>query len=437
MTKSNEVLAKVAHDELSDRTPTEVIASTWVFPTEDQAQWWQDTGPLLERFLQAASYNAPTQYQCLLFFIQHLIPALGPYPQRWRSTISRSGLPIEFSLNFQKNSKQLVRIGFEPVGILSGTASDPFNSIPIADMITRLRQLPLLKGFDPLDFNALNTSCQLSQAETDALQAPGYESIPLKSQAAFGFDLLRDGNIVVKGYIFPHLKARATGVKMATLISETVHRFDTEAQFLKSFLLVHDYMKESSGYNEYTFLSCDCLDRSKQRLKLYGAHTEVVWAKIAEMWTLGGRLSDEPEIQRGLEILQQFWNMLKLHEGNRPFAGGFDDGSRLEGDDQIASPIIWNYELHPGHSWPVPKFYFPVHAENDQLVASALAGFFGYLGWEVEARSYADTFRALYSEHDVAETSRLQSWISFSYTQKKGPYLSVYYHSQRSYPWEN
>lgn len=377
-----------------DGTPATVIASTWIFANEDQAQWWQDTGSLFERFLQAAFYDEPVQYRCLLFFIQHLIPALGPYPQRWRSTISRSGLPIEFSLNFQKSSKQLVRIGFEPVSILSGTAGDPFNTLPIGDLLSKLGQMPL-PGFDPLDFSTLINKFQLSRTETEALQIEESMSKPLRSQAAFGFDFLKDGNIVVKGYVFPHLKAKATGVSMGTLISDTLHQFDTQSQFLQSFNLVHDYMTESTGYNEYTFLSCDCLDRSRQRLKLYGAHTEVTWGKIAEMWTLGGRLRHDVGIQRGLNMLRHFWALLKLHEGVRPFAGGFDDGSRQQGDDQIASPIIWNYELHPNHAMPVPKFYFPVHAENDQLVASALAQFFGYLDWHNEARSYEDIFPTL------------------------------------------
>ncbi|KAJ0417667.1 Brevianamide F reverse prenyltransferase [Aspergillus carlsbadensis] len=420
---------------IHDPTPAAVIASTWIFANEDQAQWWQDVGPLFERFLQVASYDEPTQYRCLLFFIQHLNPALGPYPQRWRSTISRSGLPIEFSLNFQKGSKQLLRIGFEPVSILSGTAGDPFNNLPVGELLNKLGQLSL-PDFDPLDFSTLINKFQLSRAETEALQTGESQSTPLKSQAAFGFDFLKDGNIVVKGYVFPHLKAKATGVSIGALIYDAVHQFDTRSQFLQPFQLVHDYMTEGTAYNEYTFLSCDCLDRSRQRLKLYGAHTDVTWRKIAEMWTLGGRLSHDRGIQRGLEMLRHFWSILKLHEGVRGFAGGFDDGSRQQGDDQIASPIIWNYELHPNYDIPVPKFYVPVHAENDQLVASALAQFFGYLGWHNEARSYEDIVPNLYREHDVAKTSRLQSWISFSYTEKKGPYLSVYYHSQRSYLWK-
>ena len=40
-------------------------------------------------------------------------------------------------------------------------------------------------------------------------------------------------------------------------------------------------------------------------------------------------------------------------------------------------------------------------------------------------------------DQDVSATARLQSWISFAYTEKKGVYMSVYYHSQDKYLWES
>lgn len=38
-------------------------------------------------------------------------------------------------------------------------------------------------------------------------------------------------------------------------------------------------------------------------------------------------------------------------------------------------------------------------------------------------------------DQNIAETSRLQSWLSFAYTEKAGVYMSVYFHSSDSYPW--
>lgn len=376
--------------------PAEVVATYLTFPSEDQTLWWQDTGPLLGRFLEASQYDVHRQYQFLIFFAQHLVPALGPYPQRWRSTISRSGLPIEYSLNFQKQSQRLLRIGFEPVSFLSGSGQDPFNRVAVASLLGALSKLPLA-GYDTHFFQRLLNEFALTSREVQELQMQtrGPDTHPLKSQAAFGFDCLPDGRILVKGYVFPFLKAKATGEDVGAMISNTIHAVDTQQAFHQAFSLVDAYMQASTGYNEYTFLSCDCVDLSQQRLKIYGAHTDVTWAKIAEMWTLGGRLIGEPAIMRGLDLLRQLWTALGIDEGRRPFRGGFDRGGSDSAPDQVASPIIWNYEIHRGARFPVPKFYFPVHAENDAFVAQSLARFYESLGWGEIARDYPAILRDL------------------------------------------
>nr|E0Y3X1.1 RecName: Full=Deoxybrevianamide E synthase notF; AltName: Full=Reverse prenyltransferase notF [Aspergillus sp. MF297-2]ADM34132.1 reverse prenyltransferase [Aspergillus sp. MF297-2]ADM34139.1 aromatic prenyl-transferase [Aspergillus sp. MF297-2] len=421
----------------SSPSPAQALASYHHFPTNDQERWWEETGSLFSRFLEAGQYGLPQQYQFMFFFMHHLIPALGPYPQKWRSTISRSGLPIEFSLNFQKGSHRLLRIGFEPVSFLSGSSQDPFNRIPITDLLNRLSKLQL-SNFDTPFFQHLLSKFQLSLSEVRQLQKQGSgpDAHPLKSQAAFGFDFNPDGAILVKGYVFPYLKAKAADVPVGTLIAEAVRTIDVERnQFTHAFGLINDYMQESTGYNEYTFLSCDFVETSEQRLKIYGAHTEVTWAKIAEMWTLGGRLIEEPEIIAGLARLKQIWSLLQIGEGSRAFKGGFDY-DKSSATDQIASPIIWNYEIHPGSRFPVPKFYLPVHGENDLHVARALAQFWDSLGWPEHACAYPDTLQQLYPDQDISQTTRLQSWISYSYTAKRGVYMSVYYHSQSTYLWE-
>ena len=376
--------------------PAEVLTPYLALSSSDQASWWQETGFLFNRFLEAGQYDLHRQYQFLSFFVHHLVPFLGPYPHKWRSTISRSGLPIEFSLNFQKGSHRLVRIGFEPVSFLSGTAKDPFNQVTVADLLCRLERIQL-EGFDTRFFRQLISTFQLSLGDVQRLsqQEGGADAPLLKSQAAFGFDFKPDGNILVKGYVFPYLKAKTTGVQVASLIENTVRSMDVEMKpFLPAFSLIHDYMQESTGYNEYTFLSCDCVDLPQQRLKIYGAHTEVTWAKIAEIWTLGGRLIEEKEIINGLRLLKQIWSLLHIGEGSRAFKGAFDDG-KATADDQVPSPIIWNYEVHPYSTYPVPKFYIPVHGENDLHNARSLAQFWNTLDCPEYAGRYEEILQRL------------------------------------------
>ena len=52
----------------------------------------------------------------------------------------------------------------------------------------------------------------------------------LRSRAAFGFGFKLDGNIMVKGYVFPYLKAKATGVQVTPLIESAVRNMDAEME---------------------------------------------------------------------------------------------------------------------------------------------------------------------------------------------------------------
>lgn len=372
----------------SSHVPSEVLTSYFDFPSDDQRQWWQDTGHLFGRFLEATHYDVHYQYQYLLFFIKHLLPALGPHPARWRSTITPTGLPLEFSLNFQQNTRPLARIGFEPLSYFSGTALDPYNKIATGDLLNQLTKVQL-RGFDSQLFNHFINDFDLSRKEADRLQKQGgiNGENTVRSQVAFGFDL-KDGHVAVKGYAFAGLKSRATGIPVGQLISNSVSKLDPHMDCWVAFSLLNDYMEESGGWNEYSFMSWDCVDIERSRLKLYGVHTALNWQRIKDMWTLGGRTESNPTIMTGLEQLRSMWSLLQIDEGDRGYQGGFaeDDGGKT-------LPIIWNYELHRGCPHPIPKFYFPAHGENDLRVAECITKFFKSLGWEDHAENYPELLR--------------------------------------------
>lgn len=372
------------------RMPSEILTSYYDYPTHDQESWWRDTGPLFGRFLKGAGYDVHTQYQYLVFFIKNILPSLGPYPARWRSTITPTGLPIEYSLNFQKNSRPLLRIGFEPLSRFSGTAQDPYNKIATADLLNQLAKVQL-HDFDTQLFNHFMNDFDLSRAETETLQKQGgiNGKSTVRSQTAFGFDL-KGGRVSIKGYAFAGLKNRATGIPVGQLISDSVRKLEPQMHCWDSFSILNDYMEKSDGWNEYSFVSWDCVDIERSRLKLYGVHNAVTWEKVKEMWTLGGRIEDDATIKAGLELLQHMWALLRIDEGNRDYKGGFaaDNGGKT-------LPIIWNYEINKGSPHPAPKFYFPVHGENDLQVSKSISEFFSHLGWDDHARQYSHLLRQI------------------------------------------
>lgn len=357
-----------------DATPFEVLSRHYSFPNAHQKAWWGKTGRLLNKVLAAAHYSPARQYEALLFYSQTLVPRLGPYPHSFRSAITRSGLPVEFSVNYQQRgaTQPVVRIGFEPVAEGSGTSSDPFNQHPIADMLDRLADLNPA-GFDGHLFHHFLKAHTLAPSELKSIDPQSMPGSISMSQAAFGFDLRPDA-ISVKGYTFPGLKTQATGRGFGTIITASLEPLMASLGPFPAFNLVDAYLTETDGYSRFAFWSFDCTDMKAARLKLYSAHSSVVWSKVEEIWTLGGRVTT-PLVQQGLDYLRQLWQFTGISEGDRAFTGGFDDGT-----DTTPTPMVWNYEMRAGEGVPLTKFYFPVHGENDQRIIRGLAKFLIQIG---------------------------------------------------------
>ncbi|KKK12912.1 hypothetical protein P175DRAFT_0528284 [Aspergillus ochraceoroseus IBT 24754] len=417
--------------ETAAQTPFDILTRYYVFPDEHQKNWWEKTGALLGKVLASANYSVSRQFEALTFYGQVLIPLLGPYPLSFRSAITRSGLPVEFSVNYQQRGEvdPVVRIGFEPVAMASGTPSDPYNQIPISTLLDRLKQLDL-PGFDDDLFQHFLTMHTLSAAEREVMAQKKMEGSDLTSQAAFGFDL-KPNTISVKGYTFPALKCHAQGSGFGTVISESIKPLENRIGHFDSFDMVNDYLEETNGYSQFAFWSFDCGDPAQSRLKLYSSHNDVVLSKIEEIWTLGGR-STSPTVQKGLEYLRELWELTKLSEGHRAFTGGFDDGK-----DSTPTPMVWNYEMKVGEPAPLTKFYFPIHGEKDKDVVQGLAQFLVKIGLSKYGEDYEQVVRDYFPKQSLDTTARLTSWISFAYSEKTGVYLSVYYHSSEDYLWSD
>ncbi|KAJ5629083.1 DMATS type aromatic prenyltransferase, partial [Penicillium lividum] len=420
----------IQKDVWSDEaTPYAVLSRFNRFGTPHEQDWWKKTGRLLSKVLEAAQYSQDRQYEALLFYSQVLIPRLGPYPSVFRSAITRSGLPLEFSVNYQQHSVagHVVRIGLEPVAEASGTTKDPYNQKPIIELLDKLEKLGP-PGFNVSLFNHFLEAHTLSEQESQELGADARPGTILTSQAAFGFDLQPE-TISVKGYTFPGLKTQVKGQGFGSIINKSLIPLKESIGPFPAFDLVDAYMAATDGYSQFAFWSFDCADNKKARLKLYSAHNSVLWSKIQEIWTLGGRV-DTPVVQKGLDYLRELWRLTGISEGDRAFTGGFDDGK-----DATPTPMVWNYEMRVGEAMPLTKFYFPVHGENDERIIRGLAKFLAHIGLVSDGNNLENVIQGFYPNLQLSKTSRLISWISFAYTEKTGVYLSVYYHSSEDYPW--
>ncbi|KAL4922911.1 aromatic prenyltransferase [Aspergillus aurantiobrunneus] len=400
------------------------------FPTNDQEQWWQRTGALLGRMLESTGYPVPQQYQYLTFFLKQVVPSLGPYPARFRSSVTVSGQPIELSVNYQQHgdTQPIVRIGCEALDSYSGTERDPFNQLPASAVISNLSRLGL-DGFDPQLFSYFSLRHTINPEEKAQLQGPLAGRVLIKSQHGFGFDL-KDGNVLAKGYSFPGLKTITSGQSMSALVTESITHIrpgktDTdEPTCIDSWNMIDSYLAEVNGYSNVHLWSWDYVDPAKSRLKIYAASTELSWRKLEEAWTLNRRAAHHPANAQGLQYLRQLWDFMQLGDAERVLPA--DRPAHVKQNEPF---LLWNYEMTPGEPIPIAKPYLSLHGVNDLACVRNLARFFDIVGWKDLAGTYPDTVKAYYPEYDLETTSHLVMWVSFSYSEKKGVYLSVYYHS--------
>ncbi|EAS31821.3 aromatic prenyltransferase, DMATS type [Coccidioides immitis RS] len=411
-------------------TPYESLTRSLQFADNSQHVWWQKVGLMMSKVLGSADGSWEEQLGYLQFFARIVLPQLGPYPRKFNSSITRSGLPVEFSINYQQNGKPpVVRVGFEPLGNLSGTAKDPFNKVPVTKLLPALSQLQI-SGFDLQLWDHVVKELTISEDEQTSIEGTEIDGGYLRSQTAFGFDLIGGGGVSVKGYAFPALKCKVTGKSMAEMMADFVKNTEHLVDCSAAFSMVHAYLKDK-GYDDRAFLSWDFVQPSKSRLKLYTASNNVTRDKLEEAWTLGGRLQG-PTVSKGLQYLKLLFDLINLEEGERPVEVAFDDSKH----SSKATPLVWNYEMRAGDPNPLTKLYFPIHGENDMQIITGVAQFFRMIGLTDLGHSYVDTVKSYFPDIDLSTTERFTSWVSFAYTEKTGVYLSVYYHSSTDNPWE-
>ncbi|KAJ5766303.1 uncharacterized protein N7511_003919 [Penicillium nucicola] len=385
------------------------IQYAW-FDNEDSKKWWDQTAPILTRVFEAAKYDVQQQYLYMTLYRTFLIPFLGPHPGDWGSFITYSGIPVEFSINYQDNGPPTCRIGWEPVSHASGTAQDPFNNGTVAEAMTAIGQLKL-KGLETGLFDHFVQTLTVNSQDGAGVDVAQLPISRFRNQVAFGLDL-KGGGVTIKCYIYPALKGFVTKKPFRELLDHAIQTSDDVmncANYLKG---VSDYLEGAGLYNQYSFIGFDLVDGSKSRLKVYNTIQDVTWAKLEQIWTLGGSFAHDTSIQRGLGFARELWQLLTLHL------------------DKMAVGI-WNYELTPGGMVPNPKWYFILTGLNDLENAQAIIKFYQSLGWLELAESFISTFQSYFPDSDFSTTDNLLQYVSLAYSEKTGVYFSVYYHSSR------
>ncbi|GBF63857.1 tryptophan dimethylallyltransferase [Trichophyton mentagrophytes] len=401
------------------------------FPSHEQKLWWHSTAPMFAEMLRVAGYDLHSQYKILGIFLNHVIPFLGVYPtrinNRWLSILTRYGTPFELSLNC---SQSLVRYTYEPINSATGTVKDPFNTHSIWDALDRL--MPLQKGIDLEFFKHLKQDLTVDDQDSAYLLENNLVGGQIRTQNKLALDL-KGGNFVLKTYIYPALKALATGKSIKTLMFDSVYRLCRQNPSLEAPLRALEEYVDSKGPNSTSsprLLSCDLIDPSKSRVKIYILELNVTLEAMEDLWTMGGRLNDASTLA-GLEMLRELWDLIKLPPGMREYPEPFLQLGTIP-DEQL--PLMANYTLHHDQAMPEPQVYFTTFGLNDGRIADGLVTFFERRGWNHMAQTYNDSLRAYYPHADQETLNYLHAYISFSYRKGK-PYLSVYLQTFETGDW--
>lgn len=361
--------------------PEKVLSRSLDFRTEDQELWWHDIAPLTNRLLDLVGYSTHDQYEHLCYIYRFVLPALGLYPRPGLSQITTAvpgGRSFELSVNYQ-NGKSTLRYDFEPSSSLAGTSRDPYNQLMTAELMSKLE----LGGanIDLFWYHHFINTLGLTSRDKATLkdQKTGHAT----TQYMVAWDLKQASNNMLKMYLFPMLKACATGVPAGRLVMDAVASGSPQIKDSPAFSMLEEYLTERNLMENVCILSWDCEDVASSRLKVYIADPEVTLERIVDMWTLGGRLSSSKRNQQGLAHLKQFWSRLNIPEGSR---STYELGQPEQSDGR--SGLTFNWEFKAGSSEPDPKLYVPCMGENDGALARGLSTYFNDLGWSDLAGSY-------------------------------------------------
>ncbi|KAF7181288.1 hypothetical protein CNMCM7691_000506 [Aspergillus felis] len=411
----------LAEDEMPPDMPYRTLSKSMTFANLDQHRYWHSVAPMLGKMLVDGKYSIHQQYEYLSLFAHLIIPNLGPFPGGkgiYKCLLGGIG-SVELSQNFQK-SGSTARIAFEATSYIASTGADPFNRHAVHAALVQLRTTGSAAVNLELH-HTLVTALTLTDREEELLREGELAQTNWKTQTLLALDLTKTG-VTVKEYFYPALKAAAMGQSVAQLCFSAIRRIDTQGRFEDACKAIEAHMQRQNQTDLY-FLSCDLVGPDKTRIKLYLMELEMTLAKVEEHWTMGGSLNDE-DTKRGLQMLSELWVDFGIIEGRR------EEPTRpsLPEDPATIVPFIMNYEMSPGEPRPKPKFYFPLVGISEAHIANVLTAFFERNGMDQQAAVYRENLQSYYPMKDLVSATDHQAWLSFSYTEKKGPYLTMYYH---------
>ncbi|KXJ85035.1 dimethylallyl transferase [Microdochium bolleyi] len=285
--------------------------------------------------------------------------------------------PAELSWSWSGDDRlPAVRYSVEPIGWDAGSDIDPHNVHASAVLLgSTLPYTPSLDLHWYRHFLQCLTLCQKKSLQNGASDGLPPSTCKPPSQTFIAFDLEHNGDMVVKYYFLPSLKAASLGtgrleLTEAALSGLRLREPSDSASVLDSFHLLTEYIATfPSGTVTVEIVAVDCVTPSKSRVKIYVRSRQTTFGSVLDMLTLGGRAAPLPE--SAVSSLKELWVNLFATAGN--------EAEILEAplpeNPHCTAGILYYFELKPGLPLPTSKVYLPVrhYAQDDEQIALGLS----------------------------------------------------------------
>ncbi|KAL0935498.1 aromatic prenyltransferase [Colletotrichum truncatum] len=309
------------------------------------------------------SYPAEIQNFHLAFLRQAVFPCLKLPPvaaDRLQYLGTHHHGVYEASVAFTSFKSPKVRFAVQPLLDPNTTDDDPLGQKEIRE---KLESLASTCNSDRLWLDGLIDSVFLTTEEEGLVRKKsngGSTASALPRHPFFvSFDLESDKNengkpvIGMKAYLFPQLKALATGRKLLDVTDSVILRLaDGDKGMLAAWKLLTTFL-DSNGENiDIGFLAIDCLAPEKEpRVKVYVQTKFNSLASARHVLTLGGLLPPS-----SAEFLPPVWPLLMNME-DVPQANMDSQEKPLNDPDSRYCGLGFAFSLVPGKAIPQIKMY--------------------------------------------------------------------------------
>lgn len=200
-----------------------------------------------------------------------------------------------------------------------------------------------------------------------------------------GGDLNRSG-LLGKGYFWPQLRSRLTGVSTTDLISNCVERLGLAEQWK----LIARYINTPAGSSTSPeFVAVDTVEASRNRLKVYSRCSATHLSGVVSAMTLGDHpaLVNNPGIQHAIANVTHLWRLMFGQDAVD------NDVSQISHHSIYTKGVVIYYDLTPGRAIPMPKVYIPVrhYAKNDAHVCEVMSQYYREIGFIKSGSTYQET----------------------------------------------